>query len=653
MEHHDAGADERPLSDSGPISPTTATLALTVLAAIALTVVAGAWIIARNEVDANGRASVQADLESRRAIAQATLGRWQHDQLSVVEAWSRDPRTIELAEALLADHRAGDDLVTSPHQLTGRALMAPTLDALDYEGFFLVAPDGTSLASLRDDNVATPNLVAEQQPDRFERLVGGEASLTAPQRSDVPLVRSDGSLQEDAYTMFSGAPIRRGGEVIAVLLFRIPPQRTFDAVFTQQRWGTTGEALAVSEDGLLLVASRFEDELQQTGALPAGRSSFGLLALTDPGPGGLDVVNGAERQHEPTLVLAGIRRGETGVDATGYRSYLGREVVGAWTWDESLELGFAVEMSEDEALGATKLAVRHLDLFATAILVILHVAAGLAVAASWFSSRQRRLREQASLLKRQARMERTLIDQLQASNADLDKLATHAAHDLQEPLRKIITFGNRLQSTAGDDLNDKAADSLERVMSAAARMRVLVDDLLDFARVTSAAKPDGEVDLLGIVTEAVEGFDPDDGSITVVGDGAIVIGSRTQLGRVVTNLIGNAVKFRHPDRPAEVRVEIGRREPPDRPPEAVLAIIDNGIGLDPAYAERIFEMFERLHPRRVYGGSGLGLAICRRIVEDHGGTITATGVEGTGSTFTVAIPLVRLPAAASRPTVTA
>lgn len=231
-----------------------------------------------------------------------------------------------------------------------------------------------------------------------------------------------------------------------------------------------------------------------------------------------------------------------------------------------------------------------------------------------------------------------LNDALTTSNAELELFASIAAHDLQEPLRKIQSFGDRLARVAGEELDPRGRESLAKMTEASARMRTLIDNLLEYSRVTTAGGRFERVDLEQIVGDvAVDRPDGDD-DVTVVVEGSlpVVEADPAQMYRLFMNLVANAAKFRRPDRRPEVRISA---DGPLRDGWATIVVADNGIGFDPAYSEQIFATFKRLHGRDAYEGSGMGLSICRRIVSRHDGTITATGTEGSGATFMITLPL--------------
>lgn len=225
---------------------------------------------------------------------------------------------------------------------------------------------------------------------------------------------------------------------------------------------------------------------------------------------------------------------------------------------------------------------------------------------------------------------------LQDSNRDLRDFAHIASHDLQEPLRKISAFSERLMDRYADQLDERGVDYLMRVSAASGRMQQLIQSLLEYSRVNSRGKSFVPVELDKVVGDVLQDLEVaiDEAGATVVLERLPVVeGDPTQLHQLFLNLIGNALKFRSPDRAVEVKVS-GLRVGD----EWQVRVADNGIGFEPEYAEKIFAPFQRLHTRSAYEGSGIGLAVCRRIVERHGGTIGASSAPGAGAKFVVALP---------------
>jgi light-regulated signal transduction histidine kinase (bacteriophytochrome) len=233
--------------------------------------------------------------------------------------------------------------------------------------------------------------------------------------------------------------------------------------------------------------------------------------------------------------------------------------------------------------------------------------------------------------------------ELERSNRELQEFASVASHDLQEPLRKIRAFGDRLAQRTEGALDDDSRADLERIQGAAARMQALIDDLLEYALVTTRARAFRPVDLGAVAAEVVEDLVERlerTGGRVEVGPLPIIEADPTQMRQLLQNLLGNGLKFQREGVPPLVRLSagpaagiVGRGE------SVALTVSDNGIGFEARHAERIFAPFERLHGRTAYEGTGIGLAICHKIVERHAGDIVASGRPGEGATFTVILPL--------------
>ena len=236
---------------------------------------------------------------------------------------------------------------------------------------------------------------------------------------------------------------------------------------------------------------------------------------------------------------------------------------------------------------------------------------------------------------------RTYAEKLERSNRDLQDFAYIASHDLQEPLRKIQAFGDRLKAKYNDALGDTGRDYLARMFDAAARMQTLINDLLSFSRVTTKAQPFAPVDLDKILREVLSDLEvrieQTQGKVESAPLGTISADA-LQMRQLFQNLIGNALKFHKPNEAPVIRIQ-SQRTQGDEEPQIEITFVDNGIGFDQKYADRIFVIFQRLHGRSQYEGTGVGLAVCKKIAERHGGTITAESKEGAGATFRVVLPI--------------
>jgi PAS domain S-box-containing protein len=230
------------------------------------------------------------------------------------------------------------------------------------------------------------------------------------------------------------------------------------------------------------------------------------------------------------------------------------------------------------------------------------------------------------------------IARLERSNRELEDFASIASHDLQEPLRKVISFGNILRKNHQDTLGETGSEHLNRMLGATERMQTLLTSLLEYARVTTKQVAYQKVDLYDIVREVLSDLEvkiAGTGGEVQVGRLPVIEADHTQMRQLFQNLIGNGLKF-HKDGEKPL-VKVRCTEPDSLNFQIIVA--DNGIGFDEQYSEKIFSPFQRLHGRNSrYEGTGMGLAICMKIVERHGGLIEAKSKPGEGSTFIITLP---------------
>jgi signal transduction histidine kinase len=244
-----------------------------------------------------------------------------------------------------------------------------------------------------------------------------------------------------------------------------------------------------------------------------------------------------------------------------------------------------------------------------------------------------------------------LVQELRRSNTDLEQFAYITSHDLQEPLRKILAFSDRMQPSVMT-LSEREQDYFTRISSSARRMQTLIKDLLALSKLTTSSKRFRQISLNDAVSEAIANLEisieRSDAKIRVEPLPSISA-DETQLIQLFQNLIGNAIKFRHPDRTPEVTIELHTSPENDSSPSAAsnaqidakhiaLSISDNGIGFENKLAFKIFDVFQRLKGRSEYEGNGIGLAFCKSIVDRHSGTIEVSSVPDVGTTFTVTLP---------------
>lgn len=252
-------------------------------------------------------------------------------------------------------------------------------------------------------------------------------------------------------------------------------------------------------------------------------------------------------------------------------------------------------------------------------------------------------------IREKERMLEDKIGQLNRSNKELEEFAYIASHDLQEPLRKISTFIQRLQNKLSDVMDDDSKLFISRIQGSADNMRNLIDNLLEFSRISRSSHPFEKTDLSAIVATVISEMElsiEESQAILEVDTLPVIDAIPSQMLQVFHNLFNNAIKFRRKDVAPVISVKMGEVTHEEKQQQQLavskeyykIIVADNGIGFDEAYSEKIFQLFQRLHGKYEYPGTGIGLSICKKIVTSHGGQLYATSTPGEGSSFFIILP---------------
>jgi signal transduction histidine kinase len=253
-----------------------------------------------------------------------------------------------------------------------------------------------------------------------------------------------------------------------------------------------------------------------------------------------------------------------------------------------------------------------------------------------------RIREYEESLKKK-------IAELDRSNKELEEFAYIASHDLQEPLRKITAFSERLKEKAAIELSSDSMVYLDRMLVGAANMRLLIDNLLEFSRTSRHSHPFNRINLADIVKEVETDLElkiEETNAVITSNNLPVIEAIPSQIRQLFTNLLVNSLKFRQEDVPIKIDIHSERLSAEDKELYHLeraeeyfkIEVTDNGIGFEQEYANRIFQIFQRLHGKSEYPGSGIGLAICKKIADNHHGKIFAVSEINEGATFTIILP---------------
>jgi diguanylate cyclase (GGDEF)-like protein len=393
-----------------------------------ITVIIVAWS-ALERIEAQSRTNSSETLRTVLETTQEALYIWVEQRRRDVLELASLPVVRELTQALLSEPRTGTALIASLHLEKLRDFMRPRLNKYSDKGFFIISPDMTNIASMRNENLGEQNLIYQQRPEDMERLFQGHVTFVPTIKSDVPLRDSQGRLVEEMPTIFVGSPVRNeNGEIIAVFVLRMDPYIHFIRITQLGRIGQSGETYAFDKQGRLISESRFDQKLRRIGLVkPGGR---GILQIRIEDPGGALMEGFASRPSEGkrdlTLMAKSAVAGRSGFSVDGYRDYRGVRVFGAWLWDSSLGFGLTTEIDEDEALQpfyATRLVI--LSVLGATVVLSFALSSGLI----WVRKQSERSLEKAYTelevrVDERTRELKNARDELEVANRNLAVLAT-------------------------------------------------------------------------------------------------------------------------------------------------------------------------------------------------------------------------------------
>ncbi|CCQ75258.1 transporter substrate-binding domain-containing protein [Magnetospira sp. QH-2] len=324
---------------------------MTGLGLLAMIVVVISWIVLdRNRVEISE--SIGTDLEAIHTSTVERLRLWAEQQKRIVEQVGNNQELVAITQRLLSIPAQNDELLRSGPLGEVRNFFARNEETLDTQGFFIIDRNHISIASRRDTNIGTINLIAEKRPKLLQKVFDGQTVFIPPLESDVFLDQNGQRASRTPPTMFFAAPVHGPqGRVIAVVTLRVDPGHQFSKVLQFGRMGESGESYAFDHNGLMLSRSRFEAELAELGLLDKGQSSMLNIMIIDPGR---DLTRDPQATRQPqktglTRMAASAVVGRSGKDLSGYADYRGVPVLGVWTWLTDLELGLATEIDVNEA----------------------------------------------------------------------------------------------------------------------------------------------------------------------------------------------------------------------------------------------------------------------------------------------------------------
>ncbi len=534
---------------------------------------------------------------------------------------------------------------------------------VDYYDLFLIDLQGNIVYAIEHENYFATNLGTKSYAD---------TGLAKVFKHSIDTLQVNNStfkyyLPSKELSAFIGMPIIANGKILGVIALQFNTENFYNILSDLTGLGETGE---------IVVGQKINDQIMITAPLRHDSNAAFKRVVKIDEPYGMPIIDASQ--------------GKTGFGT--FIDWRGEEVLAAWEYIPGLKWGIVIKIDTKEAFGYWRNILKDVSIYvgfgllASYLLMffftrrITQSLRRLTQACFKFASGQEDVRinstaknevgvlsavfnhmiasvalSKAKLAVSQAlnesnrKLDQELIKgqmmvaklkhseaELKASNKELEQFASIASHDLQEPLRKIQSFGQMLNKEV--DLKDDAKNYLDRMLAASSRMSQLIDDLLSYSRVATRGNTFTNVALEEVINEALDMLEirikEIKAEITITGELPVINADPAQMRQLFQNLIGNSLKYAKENKKLHVNITAKQNKDNNNDLHCIV-IEDNGIGFNPEYNERIFDMFQRLHGRNKYDGTGIGLAICKRIVNRHRGSIYASGEIGIGACFTI------------------
>jgi len=315
-------------------------------------IIISAWF-ALSRIELETRKNVLKSLFTVAQTTQEALHIWIKQSKSNLKDITTESEVITLTHALLLENNNGQDLVISPSLKKLRKIMANKLEKQAAVGFFIIAPDKISIASMRNENIGSTNIIYQHRKQHLQRAFSGETVFIPTIYSDIPLKSRTGELKKRQPTIFIASPINDDkGNVVAVLTLRLDPASDFTRITQIGRIGDTGETYAFDDKGTLITQSRFDQQLKRIGLIEAENEAMLAIRIADPGGNMLKgfIPTTSTEERPLTFMATNAISGQSFRHLDSYRDYRGVTVLGSWIWDESLNVGLATEIDAKEAM---------------------------------------------------------------------------------------------------------------------------------------------------------------------------------------------------------------------------------------------------------------------------------------------------------------
>lgn len=611
-----------------------------VITSLIITVIlcAAAWITQLN-IEKQLRDEFGKSLSTVLNTTNQAIESWALREQNDAMIWANRRKVREATKNLLDMPRNRQTLLSTPVQAELRSWFGPVIESKGHQGYFIIAPDNIGLASGRDENIGTDNLLI-QQTEFFNKIWAGKTALSMPLISDVLLADKDGVLRDKLPTMFVGAPIyNEDKKVIAAFTFRIDPRLAFTSILQQGRIGVSGETYAFNHEALMISQSRFDDQLRDIGLV--GKKQRGILNVRLLNPG-VNLLNGNKSDtpitEQPLTYMASqALEGKSGINTDGYRDYRGVPALGAWTWNRTLKIGITTEIDADEAYESL-FYIRHTVIILTTISVFL-----LAVLTTIFSLDRKR---QAKSEKERATLQKQLYQSQKMEAISL--LTGGIAHNLNNMLAAVMGYAQLASSEATKLNNKKLISWLDQVTANSNRAVALAKQMLTFSHKKSLElKPKLLHEIILDSIDMLKTIIPPGISIEkqIEDTDAMVMIDGAELHQALINLCINASDAMNDKGEIVIRL---RRDIVENKEchscfkkitgnNAVLEIEDRGHGIEANNLSRLFDPF--FTTKDLSEGAGMGLPIVHGIMHEHNGHVQIESELNVGTTIRLYFPI--------------
>jgi signal transduction histidine kinase/CheY-like chemotaxis protein len=521
---------------------------------------------------------------------------WMNQRQLAIETTAASPAVRTATRSLLSSPRTPEVLRATPALNGLRAFLDSLLERPAALGFVLIAPDRITIASSQNENIGTRHFLADARGSILDRAFKGETLLIPPMRSE----SAPGSP-----AMFIATPVRdENNAVMAVLGFSLDPAE-LSRITELGQMLETGRTYAVDKEGVLVTNIRDQAK---------------MLELKIQEPGGTTL----------TTMAQSVIAGGSGSNLLGYRNHRGMDVMGAWTWDDKLNVGLTTEVETEDAMTPFYEGRRSI----ARILLVALVAVLIAFRAYLHLARSRRA-----------------VDAAEEASRMKSRFLANMSHEIRTPMNGVIGLTELVLS---GNLSRELRETMETIRSSAESLMGILNDILDTSKLESGQFELESVpfDLHSVLVSTMRAatrsaeMRRNELALDIAPDvPQVVIGDSLRVRQIMVNLVGNATKFTEG---GEIEVSVKRDGEVDGKPAVRFAVRDTGIGIPEDKLGTIFEEFSQVDASvtRKYGGTGLGLTISYRLVGLMGGRLAVESIKGKGSTFSFTIPL---PAGNSEP----